>query len=99
MKNRVSKPRKKPAKIQQEAGQKITISVIGGSVISDDVDGLAHEIGIIVAKVGGILVCGGLKGSMEAAARGAKEAGGLTIGILPGRDKADANAYIDIALP
>jgi len=99
MKKRVTKNRKKKVKVQQEAGQKITISVIGGSVISDDVDGLAHDIGRIVAKVGGILVCGGLRGSMEAASRGAKEVGGLTIGILPGRDKADANPYIDIALP
>jgi len=99
MKVKTKNRRKKPAKIEPEYGQKITISVIGGSVISDDVDGLAHKIGKIVAKVGGILVCGGLKGSMEAASRGAKEAGGITIGILPGRDKRDANPYIDIALP
>ena len=80
-------------------GQMITISVVGGSFISSEVESLAHETGKIVAKVGAILVCGGLKGAMEASARGAKEAGGLTIGLLPGKDKSDANPYIDIALP
>ncbi|MCK4882443.1 MAG: TIGR00725 family protein [Candidatus Omnitrophica bacterium] len=79
--------------------QKITISVIGGHDIDAEVESLAHEVGGIVAKVGAVLVCGGLGGAMKAASRGAKEAGGLTIGILPGKDKADANPYIDIALP
>ena len=79
--------------------QKITISVIGGHDINAEVDEVAHEVGILVAKVGAVLVCGGLGGVMEAASRGAKEAGGLTIGILPGKDKADANLHIDIALP
>ncbi|HLF18979.1 MAG TPA: TIGR00725 family protein [Candidatus Omnitrophota bacterium] len=81
------------------SGQMVTISVIGGSTIDSNVEQLAYKIGKIVAKVGAILVCGGLGGAMEAAARGAKEAGGLTIGILPGRDKSDANPFIDIALP
>lgn len=79
--------------------QKITISVIGGHEVSSYVEHIAHEIGKVVAKVGAILVCGGLSGVMEAASRGAKEAGGLTIGLLPGKNKGDANPYIDIALP
>ena len=79
--------------------QKITISVIGGHEISHEVEELSHKIGKIIAKVGAILVCGGLSGVMEAASRGAKEAGGTTIGILPGKEKEDANPYIDIALP
>ncbi|MCK5178656.1 MAG: TIGR00725 family protein [Candidatus Omnitrophica bacterium] len=79
--------------------QKITISVIGGHDINAEVENIAHEVGGIVARVGTVLVCGGLGGVMEAASRGAKEAGGITIGILPGKDKADANPYIDIALP
>lgn len=79
--------------------QKITISVIGGHKISNEVVKLAHKIGEYIAKVGAVLICGGLDGAMEAVARGAKEAGGLTIGILPGNDKVDANDYIDIALP
>lgn len=81
------------------AEQKITISVIGGSQIDSNVEELAHKVGEIVANVGAILVCGGLLGSMQAAARGCKSAGGLTIGLLPGVEKSDANPYIDIALP
>lgn len=79
--------------------QKITISVIGRNEFNDKVEPIARRIGNIVAKVGAVLVCGGLGGVMEAAARGAKEAGGTTIGLLPGIDKSDANPYIDIALP
>ena len=79
--------------------QKITISVIGGHDCSDKVAQLAHNVGKIVAKVDSVLVCGGLEGVMSAASRGAKEAGGLTIGLLPGKEKSDANPYIDIALP
>lgn len=79
--------------------QKITISVIGGHDIDKEVEQLAHDIGKIIAEMGAILVCGGLDGVMRAASRGAKEAGGVTIGILPGNDKEDANEYIDIALP
>lgn len=80
-------------------GQKITVSVIGGHEITRQTAENATEIGRIIAKNGAILVCGGLDGVMKAAAKGAKEAGGLTIGILPGKEKADANPYIDIALP
>jgi uncharacterized protein (TIGR00725 family) len=59
---------------------------------------LAEEIGRLVARAGATLVCGGLGGIMEAAARGAKEAGGTTIGILPGHDRAAANRYLDHVL-
>ncbi|MEA2428059.1 MAG: hypothetical protein QOF37_1687 [Thermoleophilaceae bacterium] len=45
-----------------------------------------------------MLVCGGLGGVMEAACRGAKAAGGTTVGILPGFDRTDANEYVDVAL-
>ena len=79
--------------------QKVTISVIGGHKCDYKVEQKAHKIGKIVANVNAILVCGGLSGVMEAASRGAKEAGGLTIGLLPGKDKKDANPFIDIALP
>lgn len=81
------------------SGQHITISVIGGSEIDSKVEQLAYDVGQVVGEVGAVLVCGGLKGAMEAASKGAKEAGGLTIGLLPGKDKSDANQYIDIALP
>jgi uncharacterized protein (TIGR00725 family) len=79
--------------------QLITVSVIGGHDISDEVEILAQNIGKIIAKVGAILICGGLGGVMKAASRGCKQAGGMTIGLLPGKNKGDANPYIDVALP
>ncbi len=79
--------------------QKITVSVIGGREANSKVEQLAHKIGNIIAKMECILVCGGLFGVMQAASKGAKKAGGLTIGLLPGNEKHDANPYIDIALP
>lgn len=78
--------------------RKIIISVIGGHRTDLKVERLAHEIGVIVANVGAILVCGGLNGVMEAVSRGCKEAGGITIGLLPGTTKADANPYIDVPI-
>jgi uncharacterized protein (TIGR00725 family) len=55
----------------------------------------AEEVGRLLAERGCTVVCGGLDEVMEAAARGAKAAGGTTIGILPGETKADANRWID----
>lgn len=79
--------------------QKITVSVIGGHRDDRNVEQLAHKVGKIVGQMDCILVCGGLKGVMQAASKGAKEGGGLTIGLLPDNNKCDANPYIDIALP
>jgi uncharacterized protein (TIGR00725 family) len=56
-------------------------------------------VGRELAGRGAVLVCGGLGGVMEAACRGAKEAGGTTVGILPGADRAAANEFVDIAIP
>jgi uncharacterized protein (TIGR00725 family) len=47
---------------------------------------------------GAVVVCGGLGGAMEAACRGAKAAGGATVGILPGSDRRQANPFVDVAL-
>lgn len=58
----------------------------------------AEEVGRLIAEAGGVVISGGLSGVMEAVSRGAKSAGGLTIGILPGFDKRDANQYIDIPI-
>ena len=79
--------------------QRVTISVIGGSSTNNKVSLLSHKIGTIIAKMDCMLVCGGLSGVMEYACKGAKEAGGITIGLLPGKEKSDANPYVDIALP
>lgn len=74
------------------------IGVIGGSRASKKHQELAAEVGRLIAEKGAILVCGGLSGVMEAACRGAKEAGGLTVGILPGGNPAEANAFVDIPI-
>ncbi len=79
--------------------QKITISVVGGHDCTKEVEQLARKVGKMIVNVGAVLVCGGLGGVMEAVSRGVKEAGGVTIGLLPGKEKKDANPYIDIALP
>ena len=57
-----------------------------------------EEVGKLLAQRGAVVVTGGLSGVMEAVSRGAKGAGGLVIGILPGFDKRDANAYVDVAI-
>ncbi len=59
---------------------------------------LAEEVGREIARKGAILICGGLGGVMTDAARGAKEMGGVTIGILPGPKTADANEFIDFPI-
>ena len=59
----------------------------------------AEEIGRLLAEAGAVLVCGGLGGAMEAACRGARSADGMTVGILPGGDRHEANPYVQFALP
>jgi uncharacterized protein (TIGR00725 family) len=58
----------------------------------------AEEVGRLLAEAGAVVVCGGLGGAMEAACRGAKSAGGTTLGILPGRDRMEANRFVDVAV-
>ena len=58
----------------------------------------AERVGRGLAERGTVVVCGGLGGAMEAACRGAKSAGGATLGILPGADRGDANPYVDLAV-
>ncbi len=77
---------------------RIYIGVIGDGKCSEEVARAAYEVGRGIGKRGAILICGGRGGVMEAAARGAKSAGGLTVGILPGISQEDANPYIDIAI-
>lgn len=78
--------------------KKKVVAVIGTSEAGEKVLKTAEAIGAGIAKCGAILVCGGLGGVMEAACRGAKRAGGFTVGILPGIDKADANVYVDLPI-
>jgi uncharacterized protein (TIGR00725 family) len=74
------------------------VAVIGDGSCSTETASLAEEVGRLVAQNRATLVCGGLGGVMEAACRGAKSAGGLTIGVLPGRSRGDANPYVDIPI-
>ncbi len=72
------------------------VGIIGAGLCDPEIYTLAEEVGRMVAKRDAILYCGGLGGVMEAAAKGAMEAGGLTVGILPGSKADDANPYIKI---
>ncbi|MFQ6137165.1 MAG: TIGR00725 family protein [Candidatus Hydrothermarchaeales archaeon] len=74
------------------------IGVIGSSSADEKLRKAAEKVGEELAKASCILVCGGLTGVMEAAAKGAKKEGGLTVGILPGFTKDEANKYIDVKI-
>ena len=75
------------------------IGVVGAGAASTEEEAIAAEIGRLLAERGAVVVCGGLGGVMEAVCRGAREAGGRTVGILPGDDRSDANPWIDVAIP
>jgi uncharacterized protein (TIGR00725 family) len=74
------------------------IGVIGGGEVTPDVAAQAEVVGREIARRGGTVVCGGLGGVMEAACQGATDAGGLTIGILPGDSRAAANPCVSIPI-
>jgi uncharacterized protein (TIGR00725 family) len=79
-------------------GQKL-ISVIGAGSPDAKARQWAQEVGRLVAGRGFGVVCGGLGGVMEAACQGCNEAGGLTVGILPGTDADQANPWVRVAIP
>jgi len=81
-----------------ECRKKIRIGVIGGSSPDDRAILTAFRVGQAIGKAGAVLVCGGLGGVMEAAASGAKKAGGFTVGILPGVSPGEANPSIDLPI-
>ncbi len=72
------------------------IAVIGGRRVEKPLLEEAEKVGRLIARNGIALVCGGLGGVMEAASRGARSEGGLTVGILPQDHKRDANEYIEL---
>lgn len=72
--------------------------MIGAASCSPEVAAAAEQVGRLIACQGAVLVCGGRGGVMEAACRGAKAEGGITVGILPGLDRSEANAYVDIPI-
>jgi len=74
------------------------IAVVGGSSATPQEAAAAEGVGRALGERGAILICGGRGGVMEAACRGAKEAGGFTVGILPGADVREANPYVDLPI-
>ncbi len=77
---------------------KIYVAVVGGGEAEKDILETAYEVGREIALRGAVLICGGLGGVMQAAAQGAREAGGITIGILPGPDRQGANSFVTYSL-
>ena len=76
----------------------VYLAVIGAGNASAEIYEMATTVGREAARRGWIVITGGLSGVMEAAPRGAREAGGLTVGILPGGDRREANPYIQVAV-
>jgi uncharacterized protein (TIGR00725 family) len=75
-----------------------SVAIVGASDAGHSVCELAHRAGVAVARRGAVLICGGRGGVMAAAARGAQSADGVTVGILPGYDRRQANANIEIVI-
>jgi hypothetical protein len=76
----------------------VIIGVVGGGDAAPEVEALAEATGRAIAEAGAVLICGGLGGVMAAACRGAAEAGGLTLGVLPGVDRAGANPWVAVPI-
>jgi uncharacterized protein (TIGR00725 family) len=72
----------------------VYVAVVGSGTARGELYEQAREVGRLVAEREATVVCGGLSGVMEAAARGATEAGGTAIGILPGEDRSRQNEYL-----
>jgi uncharacterized protein (TIGR00725 family) len=75
------------------------IAVVGpGDDATGEEEAMARQVGYLLADRGAILVCGGLGGVMAAACEGASDRGGLTLGLLPGRDRSAGNPYLSVVL-
>ncbi len=77
----------------------VHIGVLGSGVSDPGRDAVAETIGSAIGRAGALLVCGGLGGVMAAACRGAVRSGGVTLGLLPGDDRSEANEWVSIAVP
>ena len=75
------------------------MGVVGPAAATERQAGIALEVGRLLAEAGVTVVCGGLGGVMHAVCEGASTAGGVTIGLLPGDDRADANPYLSVSIP
>ncbi len=74
------------------------IAVVGGSKCTVDESKMAFQVGNEIARRGGVIICGGGSGVMEAASQGARAAGGTVLGILPGPDHRLGNRYLNFAI-
>jgi uncharacterized protein (TIGR00725 family) len=74
------------------------VAVCGQSEPDAVLEAAAQEVGRLLAEAGVVVICGGLGGVMEAVCRGVADAGGQSIGLLPGSDRQEANAALGIAL-
>jgi len=83
-----------------QPAQRPVIGVMGPAACDDQIADVARAVGRAIAERGAVLLTGGRTGVMEAASQGARDAGGLTIGVLPGGGAADSppNRYVDVAL-
>jgi len=79
--------------------KKIHIGVIGAGDCSTEIYNIADNLGYLISQNKWILICGGLGGVMEGAARGCYKGGGMTVGILPGKEKDSANPFITLPIP
>ncbi|MGH9055616.1 MAG: TIGR00725 family protein, partial [Acidimicrobiales bacterium] len=77
----------------------IQVAVIGAGDAGEAEVAAAEEVGAALARAGAVVVCGGLGGVMAAVCRGAKGAGGTTVGLLPGTDRSAANPWADVVVP
>jgi uncharacterized protein (TIGR00725 family) len=77
----------------------VYVAVCGPGTDDPEAEARAEEVGRLLAAEGAVVVCGGMTGVMEAVARGAAERGGVSIGILPGVDRSEANPHITYAVP
>jgi uncharacterized protein (TIGR00725 family) len=75
------------------------IAVVGAGDASPREIDRAEEVGRLLGRAGTVLVCGGLGGVMDAAARGARSEGGISVGILPGDDRGSAGPHLTVAIP
>jgi uncharacterized protein (TIGR00725 family) len=75
------------------------VAVVGAGDATAAELALAEEVGARLVELGATVVTGGLGGVMEAASKGAREAGGMTVGILPGRDRHEANPWVAVTVP
>lgn len=76
----------------------VYVAVVGPGEATADQERVAHGAGRALAERGAVVVCGGLGGVMAAACRGARSANGMTLGILPGHDRSEANQWVEIAV-